>query len=354
MAMAGTAGCGGMGDYRSGAGDDDDGSPSADGDSDVDADGDSDSDSDLEGPPEGNGGAGGVGILTAGAWDDNRNYDHYLAYLSSPAGQIAGAPPFTMQELDESYEVFGQPRSGRTNLEVALVIDTTGSMGDEISYLRDEYLAITETISQAFPNATQRWALVAYKDEGDVYVTRSFDFSSDAQEFRARLADEPASGGGDFPEAPEQALAAMNDLSWGNAANTARVAFWVADAPHHADDAGAFADAVCGARGHAIHLYPVASSGTDGLAELAMRQAAQMTGGRYLFLTDDSGVGGSHAEPTIPCYYVTRLDKALIRMIEIEMTGEYREPAPDEVLRTGGDPQNGACTLSGGEVVEAY
>jgi hypothetical protein len=41
-------------------------------------------------------------------------------------------------------------------------------------------------------------------------------------------------------------------------------------------------------------------------------------------------------------------------MVDIELSGEYREPAEDEVIRTGGDPQNRRCTLESGEVVEAY
>lgn len=72
-----------------------------------------------------------------------------------------------------------------------------------------------------------------------------------------------------------------------------------------------------------------------------MRATAQLTGGRYLFLTDDSGVGGSHLEPSIPCYFVTRLNDAMLRMVDIEMSGEYREPDPATILRTGGDPRAG-------------
>jgi len=44
-----------------------------------------------------------------------------------------------------------------------------------------------------------------------------------------------------------------------------------------------------------------------------MRSAAEITGGRYLFLTDDSGVGGPHKTPEIPCYFVTKLARALVR-----------------------------------------
>ena len=99
------------------------------------------------------------------------------------------------------------------------------------------------------------------------------------------------------------------------------------------------ANAVRAVRDAGVHLYPVASSGIDELTEHSMRSAAQLTGGRYLFLTDDSGVGGAHKEPTIPCYFVTRLDDAILRMVDIELSGVYHEPTTAEVMRTGGDPK---------------
>jgi hypothetical protein len=353
LTMIGMAGCGasdGRGSF------DDDGWHDSDGDTDADADVDSDSDSDSDGEigSEGRGQGGGAGTLTAGVWDDNRNFGHFMAYLSGPGRDVSGAPPFGDDEIGAAHTIFAEPAPARSTLEVSLVIDTTGSMLDEIGYLQDEYIAITGAIAERFPAASQRWSLVLYRDEGDEYVTRSFDFTANASAFRDHLAEQTADGGGDFPEAPDQALAAMNALSWSDAPGAARLAFWVADAPHHAANAGALADEVRAARQKGIHIYPVASSGVDGLAELAMRHAAQLTGGRYIFLTDDSGVGGPHAEPTIPCYYVTKLDDALLRMVEIEMTGDYREPADDEILRTGGDPRNGACTLAGGDIVTAF
>jgi hypothetical protein len=108
------------------------------------------------------------------------------------------------------------------------------------------------------------------------------------------------------------------------------------------------------ARTQGIHIYPVASSGVDELTEFSMRAAAQLTGGRYIFLTDDSGVGNPHIEPTIPCYFVTKLDDAILRMVDIELNGEYREPAESEIIRVGGDPQDGACTLPDGQSATAF
>ena len=56
------------------------------------------------------------------------------------------------------------------------MIDTTGSMGDEIDYLKVEVRDIAARIAADFPNVAQRWALIVYRDDGDEYVVRSFDF----------------------------------------------------------------------------------------------------------------------------------------------------------------------------------
>jgi hypothetical protein len=302
----------------------------------------------------GNGGAA-PGTLTAGAWDDNRNYDFFTEYraVMSTTGQ-SGLLPFSDEEHEEARAAFADQLSSHQTLDVALVIDTTGSMGDEMAYLRTEFLALSASINEEYPQAEQRWALVLYRDVGDLYVVRSFDFTDDVEEFQATLAQQGADGGGDIPEAPDQALAATAALDWRSDAATSRLAFWVADAPHHTQNARAMADAVRAVRDVGVHLYPVASSGIDELSEHSMRSAAQLTGGRYLFLTDDSGVGGAHKEPTIPCYFVTRLDDAILRMVDIELSGEYHEPTTAQIIRTGGNPESGRCTLTSGDIVFAY
>lgn len=301
------------------------------------------------GEPGGGSGEVEPGTLTAGTWDDNQNYDLFLDYRAEVhQSGVAGLLPFSVIEHDAAHAAVAM--GPKATLDVSLVIDTTGSMGDEILYLQTELDALATTIATRYPGAEQRWSLVVYRDTTDEYVVRWFDFRDDTADFRARLAEQSVDGGGDFPEAPDKALDVAHRLSWRTGADTARLMFWVADAPHHTENAGALADAIRGTQAKGIHIYPVASSGVDELTELSMRSAAQLTGGRYLFLTDDSGVGGEHKEPTIPCYYVTRLDDAILRMVDIEMKGVYREPTADEVVRVGGDPENGICQLESGDV----
>jgi hypothetical protein len=290
------------------------------------------------------------GQLTAGVWDDNLNFDWFKTYVDANQNML-GAPAFSLAERIDASKRWLQ-RTGSTELDIAFLLDTTGSMGDELSYLQAEIDGITKAIETKFPQTTPRYGLVLYKDKGDVYVTRSFDFG-DAATFRARLAEQSAGGGGDLPEAVPEGLTAAMNLSW-RAGAISRMAFWVADAPHHPGTEQQVRAQIDVAVQKGVHFYPVAASGTDPLAEYTMRSAAQLTGGRYVFLTDDSGIGNSHAEPHIPCYVVTRFDGAIVRMVESEMTGTHVEPLPAEVIRTVGEPQGGTCVTLSKATVSIY
>ncbi len=302
----------------------------------------------------GHGGGGAAGVLTAGMWDDNLNYDFFGKYLAT--ARQPGDPGFTTADFDAAHAEFAQ-RSGHATLDAALVIDTTGSMGDELAYLTAEFANITTAIDAKFPGAQQRWALVLYKDTVDAasaYIVRTFDFTSDISQFKANIGAQSAGGGGDYPESDEKGLAALPQLHWRRDPSVAHIAFWVGDAPHHVADAAAMKSAITGAHGAGIHLYPVSASGTDSLLELTMRSAALVTGGRYMFLTDDSGVGDPHKQPEIPCYSVTKLQSALVRAAAMELSGTEVPLDPTEVIRTVGSPSaTGQCQLSDGQTVQA-
>jgi hypothetical protein len=214
-------------------------------------------------------------------------------------------------------------------LDLALVVDTTGSMSDELEYLKAEIDDIAETINRMFPNVDQRYALIAYRDQGDEYVTRCEDFTSSLSEFRSTLAAQSARGGGDYPEAVHLALEQAGKLDW-RQRDTARVLFLVGDAPPHDQFAGRAIEAVEDLRNRCVRVFPTAASGVQLKAEFIMRTAAFLTQGKYLFLTDHSGVGNLHAQPHVPDYEVEHLNRLMIRMIASELAG--RRLAADEVI----------------------
>lgn len=301
---------------------------------------------------EGNGENPLTGTLTAGVWDDNLNYDFFTKYITS-LGARPGLPLFGAADRNAARTRALAPRGAVSELDVAFLVDTTGSMGDELRYIQRELSTIAGSIGARFPGTTPRFGLVFYRDLQDQYVTRSFDFSSDLQAVQANLDAQVTGGGGDYPEAVPEGLTKAVNLSW-RQGSVARLAFWIADAPQHATEAQTTRAAIDTAVAKDVHVYPVAASGSDELTEATMRTAAQLTGGRYMFLTDDSGVGGEHKEPSIPCYQVTKFTTAMVRVVEGEMKGTKIEPAAGDVLRTVGNPTNGTCTLASNEQVVIY
>lgn len=229
-----------------------------------------------------------------------------------------------------------------TQLDLALVIDTTGSMGDELNYLKAELTDIINELAQSNPAVSIRVGLIVYRDIGDTYVVRSHAFTSNMADAQAAIDSESFAGGGDYPEAMDQALETMLTLDWRD--NATQVALLVADAPPHTENIHALWSAAREAREASIHIVPVAASGVADEAEYLMRTMAALTQGRYLFLTDDSGIGNPHEEPTIDCYLVTRLDGLISRVLQSLLTGERLEPDNAEVIRTVGHYDNGVCS----------
>ena len=228
-------------------------------------------------------------------------------------------------------------------LDLALVVDTTGSMNDELAYLQSELRAIVARTQRAHPGLDLRVALIFYRDRGDEYVTRSFPFAADLGRVQAGLAAQRSDGGGDTPEAVEVAMARAAALPWRDSA--IKSLFLVADAPPHADDVAATWGAAEALRAQRVQIVPVAASGIERGAEYVMRAMAVATQGRYLFLTDDSGIGNPHAPPAIDCYRVTRLADAMARVIDSQLSGRRIEAAPAEVIRTVGNYDAGRCVL---------
>jgi hypothetical protein len=225
------------------------------------------------------------------------------------------------------------------NLDLVLVLDTTGSMGKELDYLKSEWKGIASAVHDKFPEVNQRFGLVLYRDEGDEYVTRPFPFTVSVEEFRKNLAAQRATGGGDEPEALHRGLEEATQFPW-RGDDTARVLFLVTDAPPHAQYVGRSMEALNVLRKQGVAVYGVKTGNPSDAAELVLRSCSLLTGSQYVFLTDDSGVGNAHGEPHIPFYNVQKLDKMMARMIEAELRGRRVDPAPQDIIRTVGRPIN--------------
>lgn len=126
--------------------------------------------------------------------------------------------------------------AAKPTVEVAFVLDTTGSMGGLIEGAKRKIWSIATAIVDSNPDADIRMGLVAYRDIGDDYVTRTVDLTTDIQDLYAHLLELKAAGGGDWPESVNEALdVAVNKLQWTPGDKARRIVFLVGDAPPHMD-----------------------------------------------------------------------------------------------------------------------
>lgn len=176
-------------------------------------------------------------------------------------------------------------------IEVVFVLDTTGSMGNLIAAAKEKIWSIASTMASAQPAPEIRMGLVAYRDRGDAYVTRVVDLSSDLDRMFVTLMDFEAAGGGDGPEAVNQALAdALRQISWSDDPETYRSIFLVGDAPPHMDypDEVQYPEVLAEARQRGIVVNTV-QCGEAGVTRVHWGRIAQLAGGQYFNVSQDGG-----------------------------------------------------------------
>jgi hypothetical protein len=124
-------------------------------------------------------------------------------------------------------------------VEVAFVLDSTGSMGGLIEGAKQKIWSIANDIITQKPTPEVRIGLVTYRDRGDQYVTERFDLTGDIDAVFRNIQGFTADGGGDDPESVNQALhEAVTDLSWSPDSRVLKIIFLVGDYPPHMDYAG--------------------------------------------------------------------------------------------------------------------
>jgi hypothetical protein len=272
---------------------------------------------------------------------DGTTYDSYQVRISpSENDEISRTMDIDLDDLPEDRKIEVKFEDYEYQcpdaLDLAFVVDTTGSMSDELQYLTQEFENIVSAVRSQFQVSSMRFGLVVYRDTTDAYVTRSYEFTDSVTTMQERLDQQEASGGGDYEEAVEEGLKDGIDLDWSDG-NTARMMFHVADAPPHRSNMEETMNQILRARDKGIHIYPLASSGVGDTAEFVMRVAGVLAHGRYLFLTDDSGIGNPHAEPHIPYYYVTTLEDLMVRLVESELRGKTVKPTEEQIIRKVGN-----------------
>lgn len=255
------------------------------------------------------------------------------------------------------------------DVDIAFVVDATGSMGDEIEFLKLELEDVIRNTMDKYKSLSLRAASIFYRDKRDEYLTKNVAFNDDLLKALNFIKLQFAGGGGDFPEAVDDALStALDSLQWNSTART-KLLFLILDAPPHNEAIARIQQQILKAATMGIRIVPVACSGTDKSTEFLLRSMALATNGTYTFLTNHSGVGNSHIEPTTDKYEVELLNGLLQRVIgqflfakdcSKDETEQVQQPdikQPDNVLavKLYPNPTNGRFTIeSKKDIKEIY
>ena len=246
--------------------------------------------------------------------------DMMPASVTATSGSVEVKVEISSDDLNSAEAIeltFGEYAPVSKKLDLMFTIDTTGSMGDEIIYLQKELDDVIKRVQAESENIPVRLSVNFYRDHGDDYIVKANEFSTDINNSLSLLNKEYADGGGDYEEAVEEALEnSVFDHAWDE--DSIKLMFIVLDAPPHNTESArkSLAKTIEKASEMGIRIIPVASSGVDKNTEFLLRALAMTTGGTYTFLTNDSGIGGSHIEPTIGEYQVEQLNDLLVRVIE--------------------------------------
>lgn len=248
------------------------------------------------------------------------------------SGDGVASAPFSAQEREINVEL--DTKAEKLNvIEIMFIVDVTGSMGDEISFLKTELADVIKKIAENNEGAVIRLALLFYRDNDDQVPFDYYDFVNvtDTEGGLSAQLDalkkQSATGGGDYPEAVDEALEMAVNKQW-STGNATKLIFHVLDAPIHTGTKyeKRFGNAVYLAAQKGIRINPIICSGASDFTEYTMREAAIHTGGTFIFVTDDSGIGNSHHDPDLPNVTVELLNSMIVRLVNGYHSGEFEDP----------------------------
>eukprot|EP01084_Bolivina_argentea_P130506 230373_1 len=136
---------------------------------------------------------------------------------------------------DEKQPGSNKSTGPKTPLDVAFVLDCTGSMNSYIQSCKDNIISISTRLSKEVENCDVQFALVSYRDippQDTSFITKKLDFTPISFKIQIELEGISASGGGDVPEALTSALYdCYNGLTWRN--KSIKIIIVITDAPPH-------------------------------------------------------------------------------------------------------------------------
>jgi len=260
------------------------------------------------------------------AYHDQAGYTTKPFAVTVTKGQAKNGDVFFSPQTEDWVIKLSEPvAKPAAKLDMAIVLDTTGSMGGEIQKFQQTINTISTRLQALPQQPSVRFGLVAYKDQGEQYVSKvASPFTADLASFQQALNLLSPGGGGDKPEDLESALSdTVNKLAWDDG-ETVRLSFVVTDASAHTDypQSTPYTDSMQLASKKGIKLYAIGASSLEPTGEYQLRQLAQWTMGKYLFVTrggDEATGGGGTASATVDAFREGRLDDIVVDIVKAEL-----------------------------------
>ncbi|MFK7808462.1 MAG: carboxypeptidase regulatory-like domain-containing protein [Saprospiraceae bacterium] len=205
--------------------------------------------------------------------------------------------------------------STSNQVDVAFVVDVTGSMSDEIRYLKSEIRDVIDRAESEEQELALRTAAVYYAAQNQLNLLNHSPLSENKEETISFINNTPTGGGG--VEIVEAGLRiAIKELDW-NPEAIARVIFILLDEPPANNELvrTELHQLIEEAAKKGIKVIPVASSGINKPTEFLLKLFAMSTNGTYTFLTNHSGIGNNHIAPEAGDYNVETLNDLMVRLI---------------------------------------
>ncbi len=191
------------------------------------------------------------------------------------------------------------PTVRKPKVEIVFALDTTGSMGGLIDGAKRKIWSIANEVQKAQQKPELRIGLVAFRDHGDEYVTRTTPLTTDLDKIYSTLMALSADGGGDTPEDVNAALdAAVSQMHWSDDKDTLKMVFLVGDAPPHMDYPQQVRWQRTAQKAVRRNIYiNTVQCGADAETRTAWKGIAHAAEGRYAAIAQDGGVAVAVATP---------------------------------------------------------
>lgn len=207
---------------------------------------------------------------------------------------IVSADNYQDYEIDEKG-CYCPPPPLRPEIDVVFVIDSTGSMTDEIRAVKTHITNIVREVESGQPSPELRVGIVTYRDhklEENEYVYKTSKLTNNLDSSLRFLEHIEARGGGDTPEAVADGLdQAVSHMNWMD--NSKKLIFLIGDAAPHGEgstdqnyqqgcpEGHDYKDSIEEAQEKDIKIFAISGSGMDSTGTNIWREIARKTGGEY-------------------------------------------------------------------------